>query len=86
MRPLFMPEKGGSIDDLHQYVNVSGDRDFLLMVAWLLAALKPEGPYPILVLNGEQGSAKSTVARILRELVDPNVAPIRTPLETNGTS
>ncbi len=35
------------------------------------------GPYPVLCLHGEQGSAKSTAARVLRELVDPNTAPLR---------
>ena len=41
------------------------------MVAWLTAALRPVGPYPILVLHGEHGSAKSTLAKILRLLIDP---------------
>ena len=45
--------------------------------AWLLAALRDRGPYPVLVLSGEQGSAKSTFAAILRALLDPNTAPLR---------
>lgn len=40
-------------------------------VAWLLAALRPEGPYPILFIRGEQGSGKSTLAKALRAIVDP---------------
>jgi hypothetical protein len=32
---------------------------------------------PVLVLTGEQGSAKSTLARLVRLLVDPNVSPLR---------
>jgi hypothetical protein len=42
-----------------------------------LAALSDKGPYPVLALLGEQGSAKSTFATILRSLVDPNTAPLR---------
>jgi len=38
----------------------------------------PEGPYPVLVLHGEQGSGKTTTARGLRSLVDPNEPPLRT--------
>ena len=47
------------------------------MAAWLVAALHPEGPFPVLALDGEQGSAKTTTARMLRRLVDPNVADVR---------
>lgn len=47
-------------------------------MAWLVAALNPSGPYPILILQGEQGTGKSTVARVLRLLVDPSTAPLRT--------
>ena len=47
------------------------------MVAWALAVLRNRGPYPVIVLSGEQGSAKSTVSAILRSLLDPNSAPLR---------
>ena len=47
------------------------------MVAWLLAVIYGQGPMPVLVLTGEQGSAKSTVMRLLRRLVDPNTCPLR---------
>ena len=47
------------------------------MVAWALACLRDRGPYPVLVLSGEQGSAKSTFSAILRAVLDPNTAPLR---------
>ncbi|HEX5228420.1 MAG TPA: hypothetical protein VFW44_11950 [Bryobacteraceae bacterium] len=43
---------------------------------WLAAALRPIGPYPILVLRGAASSGKSTLARALRTLIDPSSAPI----------
>jgi hypothetical protein len=49
----------------------------VLVVAWLLAALRPSGPYPLLAIAGEQGSAKTVLSKLLRALVDPNVAPVR---------
>jgi hypothetical protein len=49
----------------------------VLVVAWALACLRNRGPYPVMVLSGEQGSAKSTFAAILRALLDPNTAPLR---------
>ena len=75
MMPLPVPVPG-NISMLRSYINVR-DEDFPLLLAWLLACLRPTGPYPVLVLYGEQGSAKSTTARIFRSLVDPNRSPIR---------
>ena len=49
---------------------------------WITAALRPTGPYPILVLRGASGAGKSTTARMLRALLDP----ARTPLETLPTT
>ena len=53
------------------------DGDFVLVVAWALACLRNRGPYPVIVLSGEQGSAKSTFSATLRALLDPNTAPLR---------
>ena len=69
-----MPSRDGSIDLLRPYVNLT-EADFRLMIAWLTAVLRPVGPYPILVLHGEQGSAKSTLAKVLRLLIDPQACP-----------
>ena len=63
LRPLPEPRWDGSIDALKKYTNVT-DADFALLVAWMTAALRPVGPYPILVLSGDHGSAKSTMARV----------------------
>jgi len=75
------PEAGGVIELLRGYVNLDddsqGDADFKLLVAWLVGALRPRGPFPILLVNGEQGSGKTIVMRVLRALVDPNVSVAR---------
>lgn len=73
-RPLPYPEVGGNISDLTQFVNAhegAAGNDFLLLVGVAIAAIRPVGPYPILDLAGEQGAGKSTVARVIRRLVDP---------------
>jgi hypothetical protein len=77
MQALPMPERGGSIDTLRIFLNVQSDNDFVLVVSWLLACLRDRGPYPLIVLSGEQGSAKSTASAVLRALIDPNAAPLR---------
>jgi hypothetical protein len=75
LRRLPLPARDGSVDLLRSYVNLT-EPDFRLMIAWLTAALRPVGPYPVLVLNGEQSSGKSTLAKILRLLIDPHACPV----------
>ncbi len=75
-RALPVPAHDGSLAPLLKYVNVE-HADLPLLIAWLTAALRPTGPHPILAITGEQGSAKSTLARICRLLVDPHSAPLR---------
>jgi DNA polymerase I-like protein with 3'-5' exonuclease and polymerase domains len=69
--PLPYPQRGGSLADLRPFVNTRSAGDFLLVVAWLAAALRPRGPFPLLALLGQQGSAKSSLGRILKKLPDP---------------
>ena len=72
------PVAGGSLEgDLRPLLNVKTDAEFVLTVAWELAALRDRGPYPALGLTGEHGSAKSFRAKLLRSVVDPNSVPLR---------
>jgi hypothetical protein len=77
MLPLPMPERGGSIETLASFLNLPTRDDQVLVVCWLLGALQHPGPFPLLAIAGEQGSAKTVLSKILRALVDPNVAPVR---------
>ncbi len=77
MKALPTPDARGSLESLRHYLNVQTDADFVLVVSWMLAVLRNRGPYPVLVLSGEQGSAKSTFSNIIRALLDPNSAPLR---------
>jgi hypothetical protein len=74
MRPLPIPERGGSADELEPFLNIIPDL-FVLVKGCLLSALRPEGPYPLMVLVGPAGSAKSTFTKILRDLTDLNANP-----------
>jgi hypothetical protein len=77
MQALPAPVAGGSVEALRSFLNVRSDADFVLVIAWALACLRNRGPYPVIVLSGEQGSAKSTFSAMLRALLDPNTAPLR---------
>ncbi len=74
--PLPEPLTGGNVNELWDFVNVAeGDRP--LVLGWIVFAMRPTGPFPIYIFNGEQGSGKSTTSRVLRALIDPNKSSIR---------
>jgi hypothetical protein len=77
MLPLPVPQQGGSIEPLNSFLNLASRDDFVLIVAWLLAALRPGRPYPLLAISGEQGSAKTVLSKLLKALIDPGTAPLR---------
>jgi energy-coupling factor transporter ATP-binding protein EcfA2 len=69
------PTHDGSLALLQPFVNLE-TAEFRLLAVWMAAALRPAGPYPVLVIYGEQGSGKSTLARVIRQLIDPQTAPV----------
>jgi hypothetical protein len=77
MQEIPAPIPGGKPDELRPLLNIPNDETWHLVVAWLVGAMNFKGPYPILVVNGEQGSAKSTFCRIIKRLIDPNKADLR---------
>jgi hypothetical protein len=74
--PLPEPRRDGSLDLLRDIVNVPDD-SWVLIVGFLIGALLPLGPFPILLLIAQQGSGKSFLATVLKNLLDPASAPLR---------
>lgn len=65
------PERGGSLDGFRKLLKLDGSA-WILLVSWLVFSLTPKGPFPVMLLEASAGSAKSTVARMLKQLVDPS--------------
>lgn len=66
-----LPAPGGDAWDIRKVVNIINDDDVILLIGWIITAMRGKGPYPILILKGPAGSAKSTAARLIRALIDP---------------
>jgi hypothetical protein len=79
MLALPTPARGGSLDDLQRFLTLEADEDFHLVVVWMLAALLGRPPFAVLVMEGEHGSGKSVLCRMIRSLVDPSTVPLRAP-------
>lgn len=77
MSSLPRPMKGGNLADLFSIINVP--EDLQPLVCGFLVSAMFDIPYPILAINGEQGSGKSDAAKRLSFLIDPSHAPLQSP-------
>ena len=78
MSPIAYPDSKGSVNFLGEILNIENKAALQLIVGWLIGTIKPDGPFPILLLQGENGSSKSTTARLLKNVIDPSSVPIWT--------
>ncbi|PZA08721.1 hypothetical protein DNA98_01355 [Meiothermus sp. Pnk-1] len=75
-KPLPIPERPGDLEPLKR---LAPTKDWPLLLGWIIGTLNPgPGAYPLLLLAGEKGAGKSTLARMLKALVDPSEGMLRT--------
>lgn len=77
MLSLPYPDPGDSLSTLRNFLNLEHEGDLVLIVSWLIGAMRENGPFPILMLQGEQGTAKSFTAKLLCSLIDPSALESR---------
>ncbi len=71
---LPVPSAGqGSLRRFQSFLGLD-DQNYRLLLAFLVNALRPEGPYFILLVEGEQGSGKSFFCEVIKRIIDPNDA------------
>ncbi|MGD0328455.1 MAG: hypothetical protein ABSB00_01935 [Minisyncoccia bacterium] len=72
LAPQVAPARNGSVKDILQFVNVTSPEQQTLFLVHLVSMFIPGWPHPALYVYGSQGSAKSTLIRIDRKLIDPS--------------
>jgi hypothetical protein len=68
--------EGGDVSLLLKYVNIRNEEHRLLLLVFLVSCFIPEFPHPLLIIFGSQGSAKSTLSKLLRWIIDPSVIEV----------
>ena len=75
--PLAEPIHGEDPWRLLEYVNIQ-EKDRLLFMVYLTSLLIPDIPHAVLVLHGPQGSAKTTLMALVKNLIDPSAVGVGT--------
>ena len=71
-----VPERGGNLAEFRKLLNVTRE-SWPVLLGWQVAALMPDIEHAILLLGGQQGTAKTTTAKILINNFDPSPAEVR---------
>lgn len=69
--------EGGEVGRLWEFVHIAPEDRPVLLAVLIQALIQPDAPHPVLTLLAEQGSAKSTITRMLVDLLDPASVPLR---------
>ena len=66
------PVSGGNVRDVFNFVNISDREQQILFAVYLVSCFLPGFAHPMPYVYGPQGSAKSTLSKVVRKLVDPS--------------
>ncbi|MFT4574416.1 MAG: hypothetical protein ACI85E_001623 [Marinomonas primoryensis] len=74
-------KRGGDIAALWDFLNIKNEGERLLTLSWMLDCLRTDTDYPLLIIEGEQGSAKSSTQKRIKALIDPSAMELRATLK-----
>lgn len=66
-----IPVKGGDARRLFDFVRITDEGHKILLLVYVATCFIGQIAHPILIVHGEQGAAKTTFLKLIRELVDP---------------
>ena len=75
-RPQIIPAINGDAQLILNYVNIQDKQQQLLLMVFLISCFIPDIAHVVLVIFGSQGSAKSTLSKLLRRIIDPSVIEV----------
>lgn len=79
-KAMAMPAQAGNLRLLEKYLNLHPVQA-LLFIAWISYTLAhpkvPASKFVILVLQGSQGSGKSLLCRIIKQVIDPSIVGLQ---------
>jgi hypothetical protein len=68
---LPLPAASGELNKLKHLLGLD-EQNWALVLAFMLLCLRPNGPYMLLLVEGEQGTGKSFLCKIIKLIIDPN--------------
>jgi hypothetical protein len=75
--PLPIPVKGGDPKKVLDFLNIQDEELRILFMCWLVVAFVPHIPIPTLAIYGPPGSAKTSLARVVKRLIDPAIPEVQ---------
>lgn len=75
-----IPERGGDLRDFLKFVNIKDKDEQMLFLSTLPVRMVRNIDQAIIYFHGPAGSAKTTALKMVKNLLDPSVAPISLPI------
>jgi hypothetical protein len=65
------PEPGRNLNALRDLLHLD-EKNWVLLLAFILVSLRPRHPYMVLLVSGVHGSGKSMFSELIKRILDPN--------------